>query len=205
MTITFQKSVLLSLVCGILLVLAACGAADSPKSEAQTAESITESQTAEATVKTLVVYFSGTGTTRAVAKKIAEFAGADLKEIVPAVPYTEADLDYNDENSRTSIETSDPDCRPEIAEEISLEGYDRVFVGYPIWWGDLPPILSTFVESHDFKEMTVIPFCTSGGSGIEQSQETIMSRSTGGNWKTGKRFGSGVADKELQSWLDSLN
>lgn len=131
----------------------------------------------------LVLYFSATGTTRGVAEKIAALTKADIFEIVPAQPYTAADLNWNDRNSRTSIETDDPSCRPEIdGEPADLEGYSTIFIGYPIWWGDIPRIMSTFVESYDFEEITMIPFCTSGGSGVGQSDKHLEEQAGSGNW-----------------------
>lgn len=123
--------------------------------------------------ETLVVYFSATGTTKGVAERIASVTNADLYEIIPAEPYSSADLDWNDKNSRTTIEMNDPDTRPAIASNtISIDGYSTVYIGYPICWGEAPRIMSTFIESYDFDNITVIPFCTSGGSGIGRTMLT---------------------------------
>ena len=154
---------------------------------------------------TLVVVFSATGTTRGVAEKIAEIEDADLYEILPAEPYTSDDLNWNDKNSRTTIEMHDPDARPAIgSEEVTLDGYRTVYIGYPIWWGDAPRILSTFVEAHDFDGITVIPFCTSGSSGIGRSGKNLAEQAGNGNWLEGKRFPGGVTEEELRSWIATL-
>ena len=119
--------------------------------------------------KSLVVVFSCTGTTKGVAEKIAALTGAELMDLVPAQPYTAEDLNYNDRSTRATVEQNTPDARPEIASDISLDGVTTLYLGYPIWWGQAPRIMSTFVESHDFTGITVIPFCTSGGSACRQT------------------------------------
>ena len=156
----------------------------------------------ESEKKTLVVYFSATGTTKGVAERIARLTDADIREIVPAVPYTADDLNYNDRSTRASAEQNDANVRPEIAEDISLDGYTTVCLGYPIWWGQAPRIMSTFVEGHDFTGITVIPFCTSGSSDIGQSDDTLASQAGSGNWLQGKRFSGGVSDDALREWIE---
>ena len=152
----------------------------------------------------LVVYFSATGTTKNVAEKIAALTGGDIFEIVPAVPYTAADLNWNDRNSRTSIETDDPSCRPEIAgDPVDLEGYSTIYIGYPIWWGDIPRIMSTFAESYDFGEITMIPFCTSGGSGVGQSDKHLEEQAESGIWLKGTRLQGNISEKDLQTWIEN--
>lgn len=153
---------------------------------------------------TLMVYFSATGTTKSVAEKIADLTGADLYEIIPAEIYTAEDLNWNDRNSRTSIETDDPSCRPEIAsDELNLEGYDTIYVGYPIWWGDIPRIMSTFVEKYDFEERTMIPFCTSGGSGVGQSDKHLEEQAGSGKWVKGTRLQAGISNDDLLKWINT--
>ena len=157
---------LITLMMVFCLLLAGVVQAESEQAESE----MTESEQAESEMTgsdTLVIYFSCTGTTKGVAEKLANVTGADLYEIIPAVPYTEEDLNYNDRSTRASSEQDHPDTRPEIGgEDVDLTGYKTVYLGYPIWWGKEPRILCTFVESHDFTGMTVIPFCTSGSSGI---------------------------------------
>ena len=160
---------------------------------------------AEAQSETLVVCFSATGTTRGVAERIAALTGADLAEIVPVQPYTAEDLNYNDRSTRATVEQNTPDARPEIANEISLDGYTTVYLGYPIWWGQAPRILSSFVESHDFTGITVIPFCTSGGSGAGRTGETLGEQAGTGTFLPSTRLSAGISEADLQKWIDSSN
>ena len=155
---------------------------------------------------TIVVYFSATGTTKGVAERIAAVTGGDLFELLPAEPYSDADLDWHDKNSRTTIEMNDPNVRPAIANDtVNLESYTTVYIGYPIWWGDAPRIMSTFVEAHDFDGKTVIPFCTSGGSGIGRSGSSLASQAGSGNWLSGGRLDAGISESEIQNWISKMN
>ena len=181
---------------------------------AQAPDESTEGQTPEESPSepqtsrkdTLVIVFSATGTTKGVAEKIASITDADLYEILAAEPYSSADLNWNDKNSRTTIEMNDPNARPEIgSEDISLDGYKTVYIGYPIWWGDAPRIMSTFVEAHDFEGITVIPFCTSSSSGIGRSGKNLAEQARSGNWLDGKRFPGSVTESDLRDWIESLN
>lgn len=157
------------------------------------------------TANVLVAYFSATGNTESVAESIARVTGGDLYEILPAEPYTEEDLDYGNEQSRTSLEMNDPDARPEIGSDpITLDGYSTIYLGYPIWHGQAPRIMSTFVENNDFDGITVIPFCTSGGSGIGSSADTLAEQAGSGSWLEGERFSAGVSEDELRSWIDTV-
>ena len=149
---------------------------------------------------TLVVYFSATGTTKGIAEKIAAIEGADLYEIEAAKEYTDADLDYNDSDSRTTREQNDSSARPKIGSDpVSLDGYTTIYIGYPIWWGEEPRIMDTFVESYDFDGKTIIPFCTSGGSGIGRSGQNLADLAGKGNWLKGARFDGGTSEEELRS------
>ncbi len=153
---------------------------------------------------TLVVFFSATGTTKNIAERIAAMTNADIYEIIPVQPYTDADLNWNDSKSRTSIETADAGCRPEIeGDPLDLEGYSTIYIGYPIWWGDIPRIMSTFVESYDFEEITMIPFCTSMSSGVGQSDKHLKEQAENGNWMKGTRFSSSISDADLQDWINN--
>lgn len=153
----------------------------------------------------LVVYFSATGTTKEVAEKIAGITNADIYEITPMQEYTSDDLNWHDESTRATREQNDSSARPEIANDtISLDGYDTVYIGYPIWWGEEPRIMDTFVESHAFDGMNVIPFCTSGSSGIGRSGKNLAENAGSGNWLDGKRFGAGASQEELAEWIDSM-
>ena len=154
---------------------------------------------------TLVVYFSATGTTKGVAEKIASITGADIYEIKAAQEYTAEDLDWHDSESRTTHEQNDPDVRPEIGSDpVSLEGYSTIYIGYPIWWGEEPRIMDTFVESYDFDGITMIPFCTSGGSGIGMSGKNLESNAGSGSWLEGERLDGGASEEDIQAWIDGL-
>jgi len=161
---------------------------------------------ADKTGGTLVAYFSCTGNTKGVAETIAEITGGTLYEITPAQPYTDADLNYNDNSSRSTKEQNDKSARPEISGTVeNWDQYNTVFLGYPIWWGEEPRILDTFAESNDFTGKTVIPFCTSGGSGIGSSGKNLSGLSSGsGKWLEGKRFNNGVSAKDISDWLSKL-
>ena len=174
---------------------------EEPASHADTGE---EEASEENGTDVLVVVFSATGNTKRVAEKIAALTGADLREIVSAQAYTSEDLNYGDKGSRTTKEQNDPDARPEIAEEISLDGYAVVYLGYPIWFAQAPRILSTFVESRDFTGITVIPFCTSGSSDIGTSDDTLAEQAGTGTWLEGKRFPGTVTEDELSAWIDEI-
>ena len=156
--------------------------------------------------KAVVVYFSCTGTTKSVALKIASTAGCPNYEIVPSKPYSEDDLNYKNKKSRASKEQNDVKARPEIEGDIAgWSSYDTVFIGYPIWFAKAPKILCTFVENHDFTGKKVIPFCTSGSSGIGNSAAELSAiAKNGGKWMSGTRFSSSVSDKDISEWLDAL-
>ena len=148
--------------------------------------------------KILVAYFSASGVTKGVAQRLAKVAGADLFEIRPAVPYTQADLNWTDKKSRSSVEMNDPLSRPEIAEMLpNMADYDTVFVGYPIWWYVAPHIINTFVESYDLSGKTLVAFATSGGSGIGKKLYPDA------NWKDGKLLNN-ISDKELVDWASKF-
>ena len=155
--------------------------------------------------RVLVVYFSATGSTRGVAEHIADIVGADLFEIVPEKPYTGADLDYRDASSRASREQDDPAARPAIHGEVEDMGqYGVVFLGYPIWHGQAPKIISTFLEGCDLSGKTVIPFCTSGGSGIHGSEGALNALAPQARWRSGERFGAGASREAVKDWVDGL-
>ena len=155
--------------------------------------------------KVLVVYFSATGTTKKVAENIANGLNADIYEIVPEEPYTDDDLNYNDNNSRSTIEMNDPDSRPAISGSVeNMEQYTTVFIGYPIWWYDAPRIVSTFVESYDFSGKTIVPFCTSGGSGIGSSATNLEQLTSGAEWLSGSRLNGNDSQDTVMEWVNSL-
>jgi len=152
----------------------------------------------------LVAYFSATGTTKRVAEKIAELTGADLYEIEPKKPYSDADLNWNDRSSRSTKEMDDENARPEIGSiDIELSKYKTIYLGYPIWWGDAPRIMSTFVEKYKFDGIKVIPFCTSGGSGIGRSGTNLANLAGTGDWSRGERLNSSADTNNIQSFINN--
>ena len=155
--------------------------------------------------KILVAYFSATNNTEGVAQKLADGLGADLYEIVPEQPYTDEDLDYGNSESRSSVEMNDPDARPAISGSVeNMEQYDVVFLGFPIWWGEAPRIMSTFVESYDFSGKTLVAFCTSGGSGFGSSDSALKSATGTATWLDGHRFSAGASAEDVLAWADGL-
>ena len=139
------------------------------------------------------------------AETIADSLSADIYEITPAEPYTDADLDYHDDNSRSTIEMNDNSVCPVIAGSVEdMEQYDIVFIGYPIWWGEAPRILSTFVESYDFTGKTIVPFCTSGGSGVGSSATNLESLTGGATWLPGTRLNGGSSHETIVDWVNGL-
>lgn len=151
--------------------------------------------------KTLVAYFSASGVTVAAAKELAQALHADLHEIVPAVPYTSADLDWTNQKSRSTVEMNDPSSRPELASTtLNVSGYDNILVGFPIWWYVEPHIVDTFLEAYDFTGKNLIPFATSGGSGISKAETSLKAHCPAANWKPGKLLHRGDA----KNWAASL-
>lgn len=154
--------------------------------------------------KKLVAYFSASGVTKSAAQRLAKAVGADLFEIKPAQPYSKSDLDWTNKKSRSSVEMSSPDSRPEIAEKLDNMGdYDVVFVGFPIWWYVAPTIINTFLESYDLSEKTVIPFATSGGSGMGKTEE-VLHKICPAKWKNGRVLNR-ASDNDLSKWVVELN
>ncbi len=153
--------------------------------------------------KILIAVFSASGVTKRVGEEIARVSGGDFFEIVPVEKYTKSDLNWTNRKSRSSVEMNDPSCRPEIAVEVKdMDQYDTVIVGFPIWWGVAPRIIETFLESYDFSGKTIIPFCTSGGSGVGRS-DTELHKNVKGN----VRWGKGVQinrpnEKDIKKWLE---
>lgn len=223
-----MKKIIAMIVIGTMLFgLAACGSsaaktgeASAPSTEALETETdaaevveIPETdtaapentKTAESTDRShiLVAYFSATHTTEGVAEKLADGLGADLYQIVPEEPYTDADLNYNDDNCRANTEINDPNARPAISGSVeNMEQYDTIFLGYPIWWGNAPRIISTFLESYDFSGKTVIPFCTSGSSSIEASETNLEELAADANWLPGQRFSGSATAETILDWAN---
>lgn len=195
--------IFLSLIC--VFSVAACGGntADDKLSSSSSSPESSKSETVSGG-KTLVVYYSATGSTKAVAEEIAKNLSTDTFELVPEKPYTSADLNWDDDNSRVSLEHSDESKR-EVALVKSTpdnwEQYDTVYVGYPIWWGIAAWSVNGFVKANDFTGKTVIPFCTSASSGIGESGKQLSAMAGSGDWKEGKRFSSSATESEISDWL----
>ena len=153
----------------------------------------------------LVVYFSCTNTTKGIAERITAVTSGTIFRIEPEDPYTSADLDYNNSSSRANREQNDPSARPAIANTLEgLENYDVVFLGYPIWWGDAPKIISTFLDSYDLSGKTIVPFCTSHSSGIGSSDTDLHPLEPQAVWKDGRRFGGNESEEVIREWIEGL-
>lgn len=157
-------------------------------------------------LRILVTYFSCSGTTREAARELAAVANADLHEIVPEQPYTDADLNWNDRQSRSSVEMRDVTSRPAIAGRVSgMERYDLVFIGFPVWWYIAPTIVNTFIESHDLAGKKVVPFATSGGSGIANCEKNLRKAYPEIDWRAGKLLNRPLSKKQFAEWLETIN
>lgn len=232
MKFTWKKLLSLSLAAVMALSLAACGQSDATD-DSQSAGPNQEETSTPAPTPTpengedtsapdasepedsqsgenggvLVVYYSATGNTEAVAGYIAEATGGDLFELEPAEPYNDADLNWTDENSRVTLEHEDESLRDVelVADTVdNWDSYDTVFIGYPIWWGIAAWPVDTFVEANDFTGKTVIPFCTSSSSGLGQSGELLSEMAGTGDWLEGQRFRSSASQEDVTEWVDSL-
>lgn len=218
-----KKIVFVFMILAIGLTLTACGSSGTEKSSVSTApvvqteaeQSGTKEETDEmepssdeTETKALVVYFSATGNTRTVAETLAELQAADIYEIVPQQPYTDEDLNYNDRSTRATVEQNDPDARPAISGSITdFEQYDVIYVGYPIWWGDMPRILYTFFDTYDFEGKTIAPFCTSGGSGLSGTPGTISELETGAEVLDGLHVSNSEAasaESRIAEWIADI-
>ena len=232
MKFTWKKLLSLSLAAVMALSLAACGQSDATddsqsagpnqeetstpaptptpeNGEDTSAPDASEPEDSQSGEKggVLVVYYSATGNTEAVAGYIAEATGGDLFELEPAEPYTDADLNWTDENSRVTLEHEDESLRDVelVADTVdNWDSYDTVFIGYPIWWGIAAWPVDTFVEANDFTGKTVIPFCTSSSSGLGQSGELLSEMAGTGDWLEGQRFRSSASQEDVTEWVDSL-
>lgn len=189
----------------------ASSAASSVAASSEAASSAAASSEATSTVtttgKTLVVYFSATGTTQGVAQTIADTVGADLFEVVPSDPYTSDDLTWTNNDSRVSREHNDEGLRAVALESTDVDGwddYDTVFIGYPIWWGIAAWPVKNFVTDNDFTGKTVIPFATSSSSGMGQSGTLLANMAGTGDWQEGHRFSSGASTSDVESWVNGL-
>lgn len=213
-----KKLATVVLSCLLMFCLVACSSggsgstssADTSSSSVSSASDETSATTEESSTdlgNVLVVYYSATGNTERVANSIAEATGGDLFEIEPIEPYTDDDLNWNDESSRVSREYEDESLRDVPLVNTTVDGwddYDTVFIGYPIWWGIAAWPVDGFVEANDFSDKTVIPFATSASSGMGQSGELLADLAGTGDWQDGMRFSSGAGDDEVQEWVETL-
>ena len=157
-------------------------------------------------MRKLVAYFSASGSTARPAKTLAAAAGAELFEIMPAVPYERRDLNWMDKKSRSTVEMQDPDCRPELAKAAAPVGEaEVVFLGFPIWWYREPSVIDSFLDAYDFTSKTVVPFFTSGGSGLGEGQGRIEKLAKGAKVLDGKRFSARASESELKTWIAGLH
>ena len=155
--------------------------------------------------KVLVAYFSASGVTAKLAKRLAEAIGADLHEIQPEVPYTDADLDWMNKKSRSSLEMNDPSSRPALADtSADIAGHDVIFVGFPIWWYTAPTIIKSFLEAYDFGGKVIVPFATSGGSGLGKTAKTLQEVVPSATVKEGKMLNGRVHAADLKTWAESF-
>lgn len=156
--------------------------------------------------KTLVAYFSASGVTAKLAEKVAKVVNGDLYEIVPAKPYTAADLDWTNDKSRSSVEMKNKSFRPEISGKAeNMSDYDTIYLGFPIWWYVAPTIVNTFLESYDLSGKTIIPFATSGSSGMGATNAELKDSCKGAVLKEGKRFSSDATEKEIETWVKGFS
>lgn len=190
-------------LCTISLMVTACSSSNKDLSDENLNENdVKEKELTISDNNVLVVYFSATGTTRKVATSIEDILSADIYEIVPEIPYTEEDLAYYT-NGRADKEQDDNSSRPNIADNsISIDEYDTILLGYPIWHGQAPRIINTFLETYDFSNKTIIPFCTSHSSGIGSSATNLQSLTSESSiWLEGRRFDDTTEKEEIQQWL----
>ena len=195
-----KKFITLLMSAMMLMLLTACGSSDAAN------QTNTDNTAPTSNNKILVAYFSCTGNTKHLAETAAAALNADIFEIKPKVPYTSADLDWHNENSRSTIEMKDDNARPEIAEAISnFDKYSTIIIAYPIWWSKAPKIIDTFVESYDFSGKTIIPICTSGGSEIGSSGSYLKTlTSSSAKWLDGQRFNTNVSVNEIKKWFNDI-
>lgn len=204
--------ILLSLIFAFSLVACRNGADDSAnRSTANLSSAVTNSAANQAETladeKVLVIYYSATGSTKAVAETIADALAADIFEITPARPYTSDDLDWTNENSRVSVEHNDESRRNVPLAKAAVdnwEQYETVYIGYPIWWGIAAWPVSSFIAANDFTGKTVIPFCTSASSELGNSAELLKDTAGSGSWLAGKRFSSNASKQEVAEWLNEV-
>lgn len=191
-------------VLSLLLMLGMTACSPTSENEPET-DATAEGEGTTSGSDALVVYFSATGNTESVARTLAQLQSAELYAIVPTEPYTEEDLDYNNESSRANIEQNDENARPQISGTIeNIEDYDVIYVGFPIWWGTLLRILCTFFDTYDLSGKTIAPFCTSGSSGIDEAVRMIETLEPDADVREGARIDVDEAESQLNEWLSLI-
>ena len=179
--------------------------AETPAEEPAEEPAESEASTTEDSGSVLIAYFSATGNTEYIAEHLAGILDADLYKIVPEAPYTSEDLNYSNSDCRANQEQNDPAARPAISGGVeNMADYEVIFLGYPIWWGDAPKIVSTFLKSYDFDGKTIVPFCTSGSSPIGGSASGLEALTDGATWLDGQRFSGSASRETVSQWVDSL-
>lgn len=197
--ILFLTGIIILIIAGIsIYLLLNEGSKQVENNNASRKDSITSNE------KSIVLYFSATGTTKKIAKYITEITNCNMIEIVPQEQYTDSDLNYNNNNSRANKEQNDSSSRPKIKNEIDITDYDTIYLGYPIWWGDVPKIILTFIENNNLEDKKIILFCTSHSSGMSTSLSTLKSYKEL-NIVGGRRFSSSSTKKDVESWLKEIN
>lgn len=200
---------IIALLMGLVLVfgIAACGNTAAKTTESDASENASSPDLEAESGKTLVVYYSATGNTEEAANYIAAATNADIFALEPKNPYTDADLDWTDDNSRVVYEHDNPEARDVELAAVTVpdwESYDTVFIGYPIWWGIAAWPVDSFVKENDFTGKTVVPFCTSASSGLGESGELLAELAGTGDWLEGERFSSSVSEDTVRTWVESL-
>lgn len=195
-----KKIISVLLTCAMMSAFTACGGDSVSKSGSEQQDTSKSGSTGG---NSLVVYFSATGNTEAVAETLTEIQGAEIFEIAPEDPYTEEDLDYNNDSSRANAEQNDENSRPAISGTIdNIDDYDVIYVGFPIWWGNMPRIMYTFFDTYDFSGKTIAPFCTSGGSGISEAVSSIEELEPDAGITEGLRTSTSEAADDITQWLE---
>lgn len=210
-----KRMLSLCLTLVFMLTLTACGSGNTGSDDTavenilvhNTASSETPETPGQASGgKILIAYFSATNNTENIANHLEAILGADLYEIIPEEPYTDADLDYGDSSSRSSVEMNDASARPAISGDVEdMSQYDTILLGYPIWWGEAPRIINTFLESYNLTGKTIAPFCTSASSPLGSSAELLQELTNGVTWLEGQRFSGSASQEDVQSWVDGLH
>ena len=198
-----NKIKILLIIVAILIIIISLFLLHSPKSKNNTKDNRTNNE--ETSTSSLVLYFSVTKNTEKIAKYIKNITNSDLIEIIPKEEYTNADINYSNPDSRATKEQNNTKARPSIKNKIDIDKYDTIYLGYPIWWGDVPKIILTLIDNYNLENKTIIPFCTSGSTDISNSIDTLRNYNDKLNIIEGRRFSNTSTKEEVKNWLDSIN